>query len=388
MTGQCNYGGRVTDANDRITITTILLDFFNERIFADDYKFSPSGKYYAPKHGDVESYVQYAKDLPQFPDPEVFGFHENAAITKELNETNNLLSAIMQTKQDGGGGGGGDQDAVVTKLANTILNDIPDPFDLEFAGEKYKVDYNQSLNSVLTQELERFNKLIAEIKSSLTNVKKAIKGEALLSLELEEALNQLINNQIPSIWLKKSFVSLKPLGSYINDLKDRLAFMQEWLDTQIPAIFWINKFFFVHGFLTGAKQNYAREKAIPIDTMTIDFEVVKDPENYEVPQHGVLILGMNMEGCKWDHKSFTLSESDPKILFSNAPMIWFKPVRIVDKVTEGVFPCPVYLTMERKGVLATTGHSTNFVTKVSLPTDRSESHWIKRGSAMICALSD
>jgi dynein heavy chain len=47
---------------------------------------------------------------------------------------------------------------------------------------------------VLTQELERFNKLILTIRSSLTDVKKAIKGEALLSVELEEALGQVINN--------------------------------------------------------------------------------------------------------------------------------------------------------------------------------------------------
>jgi len=107
LTGQCNYGGRVTDANDRITIETILLDFFTDRIFSDDYKFSPSGIYYAPKHGPAESYVEYAAQLPQFPMPEVFGFHENAAITKELNETSNLLNAVQQTKQDGGGGGDG-----------------------------------------------------------------------------------------------------------------------------------------------------------------------------------------------------------------------------------------------------------------------------------------
>ena len=226
------------------------------------------------------------------------------------------------------------------------------------------------------------------IKQSLIDVKAAIKGEALLSVELEEALNQMINNQIPDLWLKKSFVSLKPLGSYIKDLKDRLAFMQEWLDTKIPDIFWINKFFFVHGFLTSAKQNYARDKKIPIDTMTLDFEVIRDPDTVEVPNHGVLILGMNMEGFKWDHRDFVCSESDPKILFSAAPMIWFKPVSAVDKVTRGVFPCPVYLTMERRGVLATTGHSTNFVIKVSLPTDRPVSHWIKRGAAMVCALSD
>lgn len=276
----------------------------------------------------------------------------------------------------------------MTNLANAILNDVPDLFDLVAAGKKYKVDYNQSLNSVLTQELDRFNKLIVTIKSSLNDVKKAIKGEALLSIELEQALNQLINNQVPELWLKKSFVSLKPLGSYIKDLKDRLEFMQTWLDTQIPEIFWINKFFFVHGFLTSAKQNYARKYKIPIDTMDLDYEVVRDAENAKAPSDGVHILGMNMEGFRWDNKGFLVAESESKVLFTLAPMIWFKPVLTKDKKSEGIYACPVYLTMERRGILATTGHSTNFVGKVSLPTDRPQSHWIKRGAAMICALSD
>lgn len=164
--------------------------------------------------------------------------------------------------------------------------------------------------------------------------------------------------------------------------------MQDWVDNTIPGIFWINRFFFVHGFLTGAKQNYARAKQIPIDTMGLDFDVIRDPENVETPEHGVLILGMNMEGFKWSRDEFMCAESDPKVLFTLAPMVWFRPVKLVDKVTKGIYGCPLYLTMERKGVLATTGHSTNFVLKVSLPTDRPEAHWIKRGAAMICALSD
>lgn len=97
LTAECNYGGRVTDMNDRILIETLLVDYYNERIFQDDYKFSPSGLYYAPAHGDVDVYTNYAKQLPMFPKPEVFGFHENADITKNLNETDALLECLMLT---------------------------------------------------------------------------------------------------------------------------------------------------------------------------------------------------------------------------------------------------------------------------------------------------
>ena len=74
----------------------VLLDeYFTEEIFDDNYKFSPSGIYYAPKHGEYESYIEYAKSLPQFPEPEIFGFHANANITKNLNETDATLLAVL-----------------------------------------------------------------------------------------------------------------------------------------------------------------------------------------------------------------------------------------------------------------------------------------------------
>jgi len=49
------------------------------------------------------------------------------------------------------------------------------------------------MNTVLTQELDRFNGLIRTIRGSLNNLKKAVKGEVLLSAQLEAALNSLQN---------------------------------------------------------------------------------------------------------------------------------------------------------------------------------------------------
>lgn len=83
LTGECNYGGRVTDDKDRTLMEVILKTFYCEDTYKnEDYKFSPSGIYYAPKFSDYEGYIDYIKKLPQFPEPEVYGFHENAAITK------------------------------------------------------------------------------------------------------------------------------------------------------------------------------------------------------------------------------------------------------------------------------------------------------------------
>lgn len=275
LTGECNYGGRVTDKHDRRTLMVLLSDYYNANMFDDEHKFSPSGIYFAPKHGEYESYIEYAKGLPLYPEPEVFGLHANAAITKNLGETTNTLEAILGTQQSGGGADR-DVDGITNALAIKILDEVPAPFDTEAASKTYPVSYNQSMNSVLTQELERFNNLIKMIRNSLKDLQKAIRGEVLLSSDLEAAQRSLCDGIIPAMWLKKSFPSLKPLGSYIKDLQERLAFFQTWVDEGIPKFYWINRFFFTHGFLTGALQNYARKYKTAIDTLGMDFEVCKN----------------------------------------------------------------------------------------------------------------
>ena len=49
MVAEANYGGRVTDPKDRRLISILLKDFYTQKILSDEYKFSPSGKYYAPE---------------------------------------------------------------------------------------------------------------------------------------------------------------------------------------------------------------------------------------------------------------------------------------------------------------------------------------------------
>ena len=150
LTGECNYGGRVTEALDRRTLMVFIEDYYQEAILDDEFKFSPSGIYFAPKHGDYESYMEYAKSLPQFPEPEIFGFHANAAITKNMNETNATLDSILLTQAQGGGGGDSNQDATVNKIADSVLKDVPLPFNVREAEKKFPVRYEQSMNTVLT----------------------------------------------------------------------------------------------------------------------------------------------------------------------------------------------------------------------------------------------
>ena len=62
LTGECNYGGRVTDDWDRRTLLTILSDVYNEDVIKDGrYKFSPSGVYTTPPKGVYAEYVDFIK---------------------------------------------------------------------------------------------------------------------------------------------------------------------------------------------------------------------------------------------------------------------------------------------------------------------------------------
>lgn len=77
-----------------------------------------------------------------------------------------------------------------------------------------------------------------------------------------------------------------------------------------------------------------------------------------------------------------------QVLFVQAPCMWLRPRRVDQMPKYPHYNCPVYRTLERRGVLATTGHSTNFVMYVRLPTSKDPSHWIMRSVALITALSD
>jgi len=142
MTGECNYGGRVTDDKDRRLMAVVLADYYSVSTYEDDnYKFSPSGKYFAPKFTEFEGYIEYIKALPQYPEPEVFGFHDNAAITKDQNSTNAALASILVTQSQAGAGSGGNDDDLINKLADSILNELPPQFDIKEAEEKYPISY-------------------------------------------------------------------------------------------------------------------------------------------------------------------------------------------------------------------------------------------------------
>lgn len=385
--GECNYGGKVTDSHDRHTLMTILHDYYTLNILKDDHKLSPSGLYYVPKYTSFDGYMDYINSLPLISQPEVFGFHENADITKDLKETNQLLDSLMLTQSRDSGGGGVSFEETIREVSEDILARLPANFDLEATSLKYPQDYNNSMSTVLIQELERFNNLLTLIRSSLVNLGKAVKGLALMSTELDQVGRSLYDGKVPTLWLKRSFASLKPLGPYVKECLERCRFFQAWIDHGSPTVFWISGFFFTQAFLTGAKQNFARKYRIPIDMVDFDYQIMDGPDDCKTPpEDGVYCEGLFLEGCRWDYDEHVLAESEPKVLFTKMPKIWMIPAE-TDKFKDySNYNAPLYKQSERRGVLSTTGHSTNFVCDIRLPSKHDAAHWVRRGVCLLASL--
>lgn len=400
LAGECNYGGRVTDDKDRRCIINILSDYYTPEIQNDSYRFSPSGVYYAPATGGLASYLEYIDQLPMNEAPEVFGLHDNANISCALAETSLLLESALSLQPRSAGGAGKSWDQALEETAREIAARIPPLFDIERADIAFPVVYSESMNTVLTQELIRFNRLIAIVTSSLSEIQRALRGLVVLSAELEAMGNSMVNGQVPKMWSSMAYPSLKPLGSWVTDFLARLTFLQSWMDHgAAPPVFWISGFFFTQAFITGTQQNFARKHELPIDQVGYDMVVLSAATGTptERAEDGAYVDGLFLEGARWDAEHMCVAESRPRELHVSMPVIHLLPRRREDiepikdtdpSGTAHVYLCPVYKTSLRQGTLSTTGHSTNFVMSIRLPMAAAhrQKHWIRRGVALLTQL--
>eukprot|EP00921_Rhytidocystis_pertsovi_P005887 GHVQ01010065.1.p1 GENE.GHVQ01010065.1~~GHVQ01010065.1.p1 ORF type:complete len:574 (+),score=68.39 GHVQ01010065.1:316-2037(+) len=389
---QINYGGRVTDDKDKRLISCILKTYITDEVIQQGsaYKFSSSGKYYCPNATRQEEFVEYIETLPHIPSPEVFGLHENANITFAQTETTHLLEGILcMEPRCSSGHGTGREDALIEAVEH-LEERRPELFDMDFIQSKYPTAYDESMNTVLVQECIRYNRLLIIIRTSLAEIKKAIKGLVVMSDELETMSNSIYDNQVPQMWASRGFLSLKPLSSWIKELNERIVFFKLWIDTGTPSNFWISGLFFPQAFLTGTLQNYARRHFVAIDRVSFRYKVMdnisQEAEITDKPIDGCYVYGIYLEGCKWDKQTHELTLSSPKVLYDELPPIWLQPEVDQPQQTEGVYTCPVYKVMSRAGSLSTTGHSTNFVMSMALPSSEKEDVWTKAGVAGFLSL--
>jgi dynein heavy chain len=192
---------------------SLLSLFYTPEILKDSNTFSPSGTYKAPPKGTYDSYITYIKSLPAIQAPEVYGMHDNADISKDLSETGLLISSVLLTQDSvSASSGGKSQDDICREIATEILSKLPPDFDVALTQRRFPVKYDESMNTVLIQELVRFNRLLSTVRDSLEQVLKALKGLVVMSKELEDVATGLSMGKLPEMWAAKSYPSLKPLA--------------------------------------------------------------------------------------------------------------------------------------------------------------------------------
>jgi dynein heavy chain len=256
VSGHINYGGRVTDDWDRRCLISMLKKFYTLEILNDDYTFSSSGIYYAPKNGDLESYRKYIDGLPLKDAPEIFGMHENANITYQMQESEKIVSTVLSIQpRISSSEAGKTPDEIVIEKAIELKEGLPEKLNRDM-GLKDMFKLNKegllpSLSTVLLQEMQKFNKLLTVMASTLVDLQDAINGIIVMSQELDTMYLSFTNGLVPPNWEEVAYPSLKPLASWYRDLCKRVEFMREWVVNGEPNSFWLSGFFFPQGFMTG-----------------------------------------------------------------------------------------------------------------------------------------
>lgn len=123
-------------------------------------------------------------------------------------------------------------------------------------------------------EVKRFNALLELIRRSLNDLKRGINGQTIADKHFNETLLQMANNKVPAIWKKQSYLTMKSLASYIDDLLKRVEFLQGWSRQGVPNAFWFSTFYFPQTLITTIKQCFAKHSTIDFDDTDISIDVI------------------------------------------------------------------------------------------------------------------
>ncbi|GAB5571478.1 dynein axonemal heavy chain 8 isoform X1 [Prionailurus iriomotensis] len=378
MIGEVQYGGRVTDDFDKRLLNCFARVWFSEKMFEPSFQFYTG--YKIPLCKTLDQYFEYIQSLPSLDNPEVFGLHPNADITYQSNTASAVLETITNIQpKESGGGVGETREAIVYRLSEDMLSKLPpDYIPHEVKARLIKMGHLNSMNIFLRQEIDRMQRVISILRSSLSDLKLAIEGTIIMSENLRDALDNMYDARIPQLWKRVSWDS-STLGFWFTELLERNTQFSTWIFEGRPNVFWMTGFFNPQGFLTAMRQEVTRaHKGWALDSVTIHNEVLRQTkeEITSPPVEGVYIYGLYMDGAAWDRRNGKLTESTPKVLFTQLPVLHIFAINSIAPKDPKLYVCPIYKKPRRTDL--------TFITVVYLRTVLSPDHWILRGVALLC----
>jgi len=190
-------------------------------------------------------------------------------------------------------------------------------------------------------------------------------------------MDSLYDDKVPARWAALSWPSLRPLGSWLQNMLDRHKQLLDWTaDMNTPKVTWISGLFNPQAFLTAVMQVTARKNEWPLDKLAIVADVTKrGPEEIEgATREGAYVHGLYIEGARWDTGSSSLEESFMKDLYPLLPVILIKAATQDKLDGKEVYACPVYKTQSR---------GPTYVFTAGLRTKAPPSKWILAGVSLL-----
>jgi dynein heavy chain len=257
----------------------------------------------------------------------------------------------------------------------------------------------QPMNIFLFQELQRLQNVIAKCRFTLAQLQLAIKGEVVMTAELQETLDSMYDARVPHYWentLTGDEFSwrLPTLGLWFTSLINRDDQDRTWLNTSRPLCFWLTGFFNPNGALTAMKQEVTR-KHKDKDTWALDDVVYKtEVQNFErqdqvkappPKEEGMYIHGLFLDGAAWSRHDNCLVESEPKKLFVPLPVLLVtankKSLEESSKKEtfgpQGAYECPCYKYSMR------TDRYFIFYVNLKCTAEKYPNYWALRGVALL-----
>lgn len=207
---------------------------------------------------------------------------------------------------------------------------------------------------MLLQELERYNKLIVYMHSSIANLKKALNGEIGMSAELDNLANSFFNGFLPPMWSKLAPQTEKKLTSWITHFERRLSQYRGWVDVEEPKVIWLSGLHIPESYLTALIQTTCRGKGWALDKSTMYTNVTKFMDAKEVTkrlEHGTYVQGLYIEGARWNGEADCLDYQRPKELVQEMPLLQVIPVEANKIKLRGTIKTPVYVTQARRNAM-------------------------------------
>jgi len=409
MVAEAQYGGKITDDFDRRLFNAYASRWITPSTLEESFRYNPAHpinqipdnfQYEVLSAVEIEPYRQLASTFPDIDSPEIFGLHPNGDLTFRVKEVNELISTMENTQpKQSSAVGGRSQDDIVTEKANELLEKLPDAYNEDDYKAKIRKlgGLSKPRNIFLFQEIQRLAAVIDRTRNMLEQMKLAIKGEVVLTTELQNAMADIFGAKVPKSWLytpggdEFSWL-LVNLGQWFASFLQRDEQIRTWLTSRPPPCYWLTGFFNPQGFLTAMKQEVTRahkSEGWALDNVTYHAEVtdMKSAEQVrEPPAEGVFIDGLFLDGARWGKSEGSLVESEPKVLFSPLPVLFMTTIKesqvalkseIYSPTGNAPYMCPIYRYPDRT--------DRYLVVAIPVPTKlQKANHWVLRGVALLC----